>query len=388
MILSSYLLVQNIIAEYAYLNPGLDYTFSDLFNRIDDVSSIFNKIEDSELKRVFLLQIKKFIPDWSHIYIKLFTQYQSKYIIDELAMNKEYNAIEELVRGSLDHYKDYRESFVWLIINTIDEPWFKSLDIKFEKILISMIHILGISYREISNRRDVNVNRKLNKQISEFLFKDQKLNKYLTEADEDSIIRIYTLVDDIKELDPSIKLGVRHTIKEIHPDFKFIGNGEKDISKRKIIVTKKSYADKQNELKNLLEVEVPNNSKEIGAAMEKGDLRENAEYKAALEKQDLLNASSFKLQEDLRNSQIFDENSIDTAVISFYTKVKLMNLKTEKEEEYTILGPWESNPVKNIISYLSPLGAELYNQKPGEEIEFIINEKEFHYRIESIERAL
>jgi transcription elongation factor GreA len=160
------------------------------------------------------------------------------------------------------------------------------------------------------------------------------------------------------------------------------------VVRRKVIVMRKSYSEKQNELKHLLEVEVPNNSKEIGAAMQKGDLRENAEYKAALEKQELLNATCIKLQDEIRNAQIFDENSIDTESVSFGTRVKLTNLKSNNIEEYTILGPWESNPNQNIISYLSPLGAEIYNHRVEEELTFVINEHEFQYKVESIERAI
>jgi transcription elongation GreA/GreB family factor len=94
------------------------------------------------------------------------------------------------------------------------------------------------------------------------------------------------------------------------------------------------------------------------------------------------------LQDELRNAQIFDTSKIDTNKITFGTKVSLKNLKTDKTEEYTILGPWESNPSENIISYLSPLGAEIYNHKQSEELKFKINEKEFHYKIEGIEKAL
>jgi transcription elongation factor GreA len=388
LVLSSYLLIHNIIAQYSYLNPGLDFTFEDLFSRIDDVNVFFNKIEDNELKKSFLLQIKRHIKEWPAIYTRLFTLYQSKFIIDELAANNEFKTITELVKYSINNYKEMRESFVWLVTNTIDEPWFKSLEIKFEKILISMIHILDITYREITNRRDVNTNRKLNKQIFDFLIKEERIINFLSQADEDSIVRVYTLVDDIKELDPAIKINIKHRIKELHPDFKFIGDGEKEVVRRKVIVMRKSYSEKQNELKHLLEVEVPNNSKEIGAAMQKGDLRENAEYKAALEKQELLNATCIKLQDEIRNAQIFDENSIDTESVSFGTRVKLTNLKSNNIEEYTILGPWESNPNQNIISYLSPLGAEIYNHRVEEELTFVINEHEFQYKVESIERAI
>ena len=55
--------------------------------------------------------------------------------------------------------------------------------------------------------------------------------------------------------------------------------------------------------------------------------------------------------------------------------------------EYIILGPWESDPNHNVISYLSPLGAELWSHKKGDELVFTINEKKFHYLLDEIEKA-
>ena len=137
----------------------------------------------------------------------------------------------------------------------------------------------------------------------------------------------------------------------------------------------------------MIEAEIPENSKEIGVAMKKGDLRENAEYKAALEKQELLKTAASKLQEELLNAEIFNENDVNTDKVSFGTVVELQNLQNSEQETYTIYGPWESDPSKNIISYLSPLGTNLYNHKEGEELTFKINEQEFHYRITNIKKA-
>ncbi|MBN2444743.1 MAG: transcription elongation factor GreA [Spirochaetales bacterium] len=387
-VVSSYLLVKRTITQYPYLNPGLDFTFQDLIANTEDINVLFSKIDDTDLKKEFLLNIKKFVDSWPDIYIKLFHQYQSKFITDELVYNQEHEKIKELFQVALDHYREYKESFVWLVKNISEESWFQKFDFPKEKLFICMVHLLDITFRELNNRRDISLNRKINKHIHDYLFKENKLLDYLMESDEDSITRIYTLVNDIKELDPSMKIHIKHKIKEKYPDYKFLGEPAMEKGKRRLMVTKEGYAAKQKELKHLLEVEVPANSKEIGIAMAKGDLRENAEYKAALEKQDILNATCSRLQEDIRNAQIFDEHSIDVSQITFGTKVLLKNLKSDEMEQYTILGPWESNPSANVISYLSPLGAEIYNHTIAEELIFKINEKEFQYRIEAIEKAL
>ncbi|MBN2532801.1 MAG: transcription elongation factor GreA [Spirochaetales bacterium] len=387
-IVSSYLLISRIITQYPFLNPSLDYTFKDLFDQIEDIKLIFFKIDDTDLKKEFLFNIKKHIKNWPDFYIQLFHHYQSKFITDELVYNQEHEKLRKLFQQSLDHYREYRESFVWLVRNVSKESWFQKFDFGKEKLLICMVHLLDITFREIDNKRDVSLNRKINKHINDFLFKEDELINFLMETDQDSITRLYTLVNDIKELDPSLKIQIKHKIKEKYPDFKFLGEPAMEKGKRRLIVTKESYTEKQKELKYIMEVEVPANSKEIGIAMAKGDLRENAEYKAALEKQDLLNSTCTKLQDELRNAQIFDEHNIDTDKISFGTKVHLKNLKNGEIEEYIILGPWESNPGRNIISYLSPLGSEIYNHRESEELIFKINEKEFHYKIAAIEKAI
>ena len=141
------------------------------------------------------------------------------------------------------------------------------------------------------------------------------------------------------------------------------------------------------ELNQLTGVERPAVVARIAAARELGDLRENAEYKAALEKQEMLKVTASRLKEEVQQAQIFNENDVKTDRIAFGTRVALSNRKSGQAEEYIILGPWESNPSRNVISYLSPLGMSLWDHRSGEELKFTINQNEFHYTVERIEKA-
>jgi transcription elongation factor GreA len=388
LVISSFLLIQKIIAIYPFLNPELQYDFKDLLNQAEDKVTIFSKIEDAELKKEFLIQLKTHVAEWEDYYIDLFRFYLNRFIIEELIAHSRLNKISELFYNLLDHYREFREPFIWFVRNMIDEQWFVKLGVENEKILICMVHLLDITFREIKNRRDVSLNRKLNKQIQHFLFSEDRLLHHIMNADEDSITRLYTLVDDIKDLDPSIKIQLKQKIRSRYPGFHFLGEQEKEKVRGRLIVTRKGYQEKQTFLKHIIEEEIPENSKEIGIAMKKGDLRENAEYKSALEKQEMLKTSASKLQEELQNAEIFNENDIDLNKVTFGTAVELTNLTTEEQEEYIIFGPWESDPSKNIISYLSPLGTSLYNHKVGQELKFKINEQEFHYQIKNIKKAV
>jgi transcription elongation GreA/GreB family factor len=254
-----------------------------------------------------------------------------------------------------------------------------------ERVFIGLIHLLDLTLRDIESKRDVAANRKLNKQIHEYLFEEGKLLAYLMTADRDSITRLYTLVSDVRELDPSIKIGLRHKILARLPDFRFIGGDEKEVVSMGQLTTRKSFEDKQRALRTMVEVEIPGIAKEISVAMAKGDLRENAEFKAAKEKQGLLQAAASRLKEDLEKARIHDETKVDTSVIGFGTVATLENLTSGATERYTILGPWESNPAENTISYLSPFGMELCNHRLGEELHFRINEKDFAYRVTAVD---
>ena len=384
---ASFLLVQRIVSVFPYLNPGLDFTFVDLMKEINNYEEMFVKLDDGEIKRSFLQHVKLYHPQWPQIYAELFHHYQNKFIIDELVKHESWEVLRGLIGQIMSRYREYRESFVWVVRNLLTEPWFATMEVRLEKVLIGMIHLLDITFREINNKRDVSYNRKINKQAHDFLFNEGRLLNYILESGEDSIMRLYTLVEDIRELDPNLKINFKHQIRERYPRYEFAGDQEKEKVSMGLLVTRRGYEGKQKELRHILENEIPENSKEIGFALSKGDLRENSEYKAALEKQELLKTTASRLQEELQNAQIFSAAQITTDVVSFGTRVILKNLESGGEELYTLLGPWESDPVKNTISYRSPLGVELMNHKVGEELKFAIGDRNFHYALKAIERT-
>ncbi|MBN1648984.1 MAG: transcription elongation factor GreA [Spirochaetales bacterium] len=382
-VISSFLFVRKVIKKYPYLNPGLSMTFKDLIAEVHDITSLFTSIDDSEIRRDFLEQLKK-VHNWPQIYIKLLPVCMNRYIIDELEKHGHSDMLKNNITSIFENYRDQRAAFIWAAKSFTNEKWFKALGISYEKILINMIHLLDITFREINNRKDVSENRKLNKQVHNFLFKEENLPKYLETAEQESVSRLFALVNDVKDLDPSIRIELKHNIVSRFPDFKFYGEAEAEVVSRGLIVTEKAYQAKQRELKHIIEVEIPKNSKEIGAAIELGDLKENAEYKAGKEKQELLNITVGRLKEDLERAQIFNPKEISTGSISFGTVVVLTNTETGEDETYAFLGPWESDPENNIISYLSPFGAELRGHKKGEKLKFEINDRTYDYSIKDI----
>ncbi|MDR2783921.1 MAG: transcription elongation factor GreA [Treponema sp.] len=384
-VVSSYLIVKALAGKFPQLGMKVDLNFADVFGRIDNVSELFLNLKEALLREDFLRHIKLFAPNWTDIYFKLFPTALSPSILDALEQAGFEDKLAALVASCFENYREYRDAVVWFFKNSGEAPWFRKANISFEKQLITLIRILDVTYREIENHRDTTENRKTNKQVYTILFKEGVLYSFIDEADTDTITRLYAFLNDVKNLDPADKLALRSRIAGKRPDFKFLDGKEKIAAvTRGLLVTAAKYTEKQKQLEHIQTVEVPANSKEIEYALSLGDLRENAEYKAAKEKQEILNATVAKLKEEIDRAQIFDPRSVNTKRVSFGTKATLKNNNTNEEEEFTILGPWESDPANKIISYLSPFGSCLLNKAVEDTFEFAIGDDKVSYTVKQI----
>ncbi len=136
---------------------------------------------------------------------------------------------------------------------------------------------------------------------------------------------------------------------------------------RKEPMTKFGYEKLSAEMNRLKNSERPEIVKEIEAALEHGDLKENAEYHAAKEKQRLIDARLNELSDLLGSAQIVDPSELEHARVSFGSTVVLCDLDTDDEVTYTIVGGCESNPEVGLISFNSPLAKQLLGKEEGDD---------------------
>lgn len=386
-VVASYLILKELAGRFPELGSKLQFNFSTIFESIEKVGSLYTELKDEKLQADFIQQIKLFIPAWQDVYLQLFPKVLLEPILVHLAEAGCEDKIAALIKNCFENYKSNREAVVWFYKNYRDNPLYARAGISIEKEIIILVYILDITYREIENHRDTAENKKINKTAFTLLFKGDLLDSYIAGAPRESMVRVYTLIEDVHGLDPAEKMRLREMIRARFSDFKFSAAVEKGSASRKLLVTAAMFDTKQKQLNHIMEVEVPANSKEIGFALSLGDLRENAEYKAAKEKQEILNSTVAKLKSEIDRAQIFDPSQVNTASVSFGTKVALFNETKNREETYTILGPWESDPDNRVISYLSPFGEGMIGKEAGEQFEFAMGDEKASYLVRSIEPA-
>lgn len=127
------------------------------------------------------------------------------------------------------------------------------------------------------------------------------------------------------------------------------------------------YKKLQAEVKDLKEVKRPSVVKAIEEALEHGDLKENSEYHAAKEQQRHIDHRLADLAEIIGNAQIVDPSELAHAKVSFGSTVVLMDLDTDEEITYVIVGGCESNPDIGLISFASPLAKQLLGREEGDD---------------------
>jgi transcription elongation factor GreA len=144
-------------------------------------------------------------------------------------------------------------------------------------------------------------------------------------------------------------------------------------------------AAKLKELLIKLKEERPRITKDIETAREHGDLRENAEYHAAKERQGMVEAQIKDIEDKLSRSEVIDPTKLSGNKVRFGATVTLLNLGTDEEVVYQIVGADESDIDKGLISVSAPLARSLIAKEIGEEVTVNLPSGTRQYEIVNVE---
>jgi len=157
------------------------------------------------------------------------------------------------------------------------------------------------------------------------------------------------------------------------------------MTEQKIPMTPAGYSKLRAELKQIKEVDRPENVREIEVALGHGDLRENAEYHAAKERQAQLDARMRYLESRIGMAQVIDPETIKESKITFGATVTLLDLSSDQKVVYRIVGEDESDATAGKISLGAPIARAMLGKRVGDEVLVKLPKGDREYEVVAVE---
>jgi transcription elongation GreA/GreB family factor/transcription elongation factor GreA-like protein len=303
----------------------------------------------------------------NHLPAKLCTECASLLIHE----NK-LEAVKELLARVISQHQASSELLLWLAKERSDS----FADILGPEVFRAMLTAM---------ERD-QFNEKRSNRLRDHIIDDQELLVELIGSADLEVIKDLTRALQLSPcFDDMDKRSLLARIVKSYPAVQTLISGDTGKQESPLVVSWQSLERRKDEYHELVQKKIPANSKEIAIARSYGDLRENHEYKAAKEMQKLLMRRKGELEYQLVRARGTDFANPRTDVVSIGTRVKVTNLADQHQETFTILGAWDGDPEKGIISYLTPVGQTLLNHQVGEEVD--LEPDGLHYRIDGIDPA-
>ncbi len=154
---------------------------------------------------------------------------------------------------------------------------------------------------------------------------------------------------------------------------------------QKFPMTPAGYDRLRAELKQIKEVDRPENVRDIEIALGHGDLRENAEYHAAKERQGQLDARMRYLESRIGMAQVIDPVTIKESKVTFGATVTLTDLSNDQKVVYKIVGEDESDATAGKISLVAPIARAMLGKRVGDEVIVKLPKGDREYEVVKIE---
>ncbi len=322
---------------------------TDVVREVDNFAAVVTGISDRALRERLYELATEVRPSWTTDFSRAIQLEEDPRLLSTVASrlaDQDREALESALENLTGQPRKSAASFVWLVENADNETL-------------------------VENRNPLRLLRQIFDAFHQPEFKrfQNRLVKVLEGTTAGAMIRRLDEDQADQAKQAIARAPVDDHIRDVLAralEFQFPSLGEKKESH--LYATIESIETRRMELKNLIGVEIPANRKAIEEARELGDLRENFEYKAARQRHEYLNARVEALQRDLERVRPFDPDNISVDEIRIGSSLVLRN-SSGKEVSLTIMGPWESDPDRGIISYASDLGKGLLGLKLGDSVE-------------------
>lgn len=346
---------------------------AELVKHLTHPEQTVKEIQSIPFQKRFLQLTQSLRDDWSTIFLELLFNVDQHllrdFIATELNTPKHKDALKQKLGSLCVHSLTLPEVFVWYFQKLLlkDSPFpFADAAGKnqfFEALLILLDHIEEKPpYRDLAKKILSIVTANRYKVVRDIMQDSnlEEVKEYLLLA-----TKCQSFTDhDIKILH-SLGEVVHPTLTRLRKDKEHAASGEEFI----LWATQKGYQKTQQKIQHIATVETIQNAKEIEMARSLGDLRENAEFKAALEKRDRLQSELKLLSDQLAKARILTPEDVITDQVSVGSVVHCKDSKGS-HIKFTLLGPWEADPEKHIISFQSKLAQAMKDKTVNTTFEF------------------
>ena len=355
-----------------------------LIKPMQNLESVLQLIEIIALKKRTLSVIREHRSDWIPLFLHLlFVVSQSPirdYIFKELQNdNTSKELLHDKIRELLHKMTIFPEVFFWYFQKLVagEESPFSDPEgkLQFLEGLMILLHFI----EDKPEMRDL-----VKKIQAQLMAKRYETVRTLIKEASVPYLQEFLLLASKCQTMTRQDLQILHSLAEVvQPS---LAKKKKEWEEEKVEIiwaTQEGYVKLQERIQYLGSVETVDNAREIEAARALGDLRENAEYKYALERRSRLQAELRSLSHQLNQARVLTKNDIQANEVGVGTIVHLLDT-TGKKVIYTILGPWEADPEKNILSFQSKLAQSMMGSKKGDSLS-VLGET---YTIQNIESYL
>jgi transcription elongation GreA/GreB family factor len=324
------------------------------------LTAILSKMPSSKEKRVLQTLPRALGERWMQVGFRLMQSSQPRLIgqvAKTFAENNQASQLHEAIDRSIREHSATSEMLIWLI---------KSRETQAEHLIGPELLAAILSAVERDQHRETTRGSRLR----DVLVEDRELlSDIFSKSDIGSARDAMRRLMLSPVLDELTKRSLLARLVKVYPDLEsMISGGQADETQAPLVVSWSSLEKKRAEYEELVTKKIPENTKEIGVARSYGDLRENFEFKAAKQMQAVLMRHKTEIESMLHRARGTSFENPDTSRVSIGTIVRLRQESSGNEETYTILGAWDGDPDKNIISYQAAIAQALLGHKAGETV--------------------
>ncbi len=352
--------------------PKVSAEIHDLITHSKELANLVRSIQIMSFQKRTLVHARKLRKDWKDLYLDLIFTVEANllrdFILAELGHADTRTQLTKTLNSLLIHPLSYPDVFVWYFQkilapkSTLPFADANGKNAFFEGILILLDHLeKKPQYKDLAKKILGLITADRYKIVRDILqhSSEEEVKEYLLLATKCSVLTDH----DIKIL---------YSLAEVaHPKLARLRKDKQAAPKEEFLLwtTQEGYQKTQQRIQQIATVETVNNAKEIETARAHGDLRENAEFKAALERRDRLQSELKFLSDQIGQARILTHLDVLTDEVGIGTVVHCQSSKGE-HVRYTLLGPWDADPEQHILSFQSKLAQSMKGKTIGEKFEF------------------